>query len=118
MKKIRRNAIFIILLGIISMSAIFYYEYMGKDSKGEIFYNDELIAKEGDSYNYFSREGSIDLLTFKRFSGVETVYVSGQDQTIHLDLNYGIDFGNFKVVIVRQNNEVIVSKMQQIMIPK
>ena len=79
----------------------------GKD----IYDNVEEIAKQGDSYTYQSRVGNIighhATITFKGFSGADTIIQLNQVKTYRVVCETTLQRGRFKVVLITPTLEVI-----------
>jgi hypothetical protein len=76
--------------------------------KEKAFYDDDFIVSEGDSFTYFTRNGSFDNFAFSDFSGTETVCTIDGLQTIEIEMNYQIHKGLFKVVLISPTKEITI----------
>lgn len=84
------------------------------DSKLLIFDDNALILEEGDAFTYSVRTESNEIianqfdLSFRGFSGKETIFTLKTTQPTTLSLQYlsTLSSGQFKVVIVTPDNEV------------
>ena len=79
-----------------------------ENDKSKYFYDDSLIVLEGDSYTYLDKLGNIENLTFKGFSGTETIFSASENMIISLSCEYEISKGEFKVVLINENNEILI----------
>jgi hypothetical protein len=76
--------------------------------KEKAFYDDHFIASEGDSFTYFTRNGSFDHFAFSDFSGTETVCTMVGTQTVTVEINYQISKGLFKFVLISPAKEITI----------
>ena len=75
--------------------------------KGYMYDEPDLIVQEGDSYTYHSKVGTYDSLVFEDFSGTETVYSFNDIETVNIYIDYSINKGKFKVVLIDENFEIL-----------
>lgn len=99
----------ILLFSLLALTSLGCQE----SEKNDIFYDDEIISRRGDSYTYFSRTGSIDHLNFKGFSGAETIYSASEDIQVSLMIDYSITRGKFKVVYIDYDYNVVILERGQ-----
>ncbi|NGZ78016.1 hypothetical protein [Saccharibacillus alkalitolerans] len=110
-KRAKRKTILLGLVGMIMLSGCSTVrETM---AQLQIYGSNELIAQDGDSYSYRSREGAADpegaVLDFRQFSGKQTLWTvnAAEASRVTLDLEMGIDNGKCKLVHVRPDGEVV-----------
>lgn len=75
--------------------------------KSEIYDDFNRIVKQGDSYSYLEKLGDIDALEFKDFSGMETVMYIEEKSILTLEVDYDVDKGKFKIVLISPEQEII-----------
>lgn len=101
------------LFGLILLALIFAGCGIDKDKKS-IYDDDKRIAQEGDSYSFFQRseeekkENHLKL-HYSRFYGVQTLWAFESPKECEINLNYEsqVDKGEFKVVLITPEDEVI-----------
>ena len=84
------------------------------DTKLQIYDNDALILEEADSYTYSVRtENNANVanqfdLTFRGFTGKETIFTLNVNRTTSIDIDYlsDVSSGHFKVVITTPDSKV------------
>lgn len=78
-----------------------------------IFNDEKKIVKEGDSHTYKTRLGSIKNnetdIKFTSFTGSETIYKFKADEENNITFNFNstINNGDFKVVLITPEDEII-----------
>ena len=85
----------------------------GQD-KQKLFDDDAAIIQDGDSFTFVNRTGSTDsdeaiALAYTGFSGVQTIWtmeVSAPSE-VDFEFNSTVDAGEFKVVLVTPDKEVV-----------
>lgn len=81
-------------------------------NQNNIYNNDKIIAGSADSYSYLSRQGQVKdnvaELSFQ-LTGVDTIWSFSTTESKNMTLHYDIKIkqGQFKVVLVNANKEVI-----------
>lgn len=78
----------------------------------DLFDKDDEIVKQGDSYTYQSRLGTVTEntanLSFKSFSGAETIFTFEDLQILNIELSFEVSKGRFKVVLIDPNDEITI----------
>ncbi len=99
----------------IILSILFLFSLTGCtiSDKGEIFYDDEMIARRGDSFTYISRVGDMNHMEFKGFSGTETIYSASDNVNINITFECSITRGEFKVVLIDESDNVSILEVEQ-----
>ena len=82
-------------------------------NQGNIYDDDNIIARDSDSYNYHNRQGSVvnNVAEIKcDLTGMDTLWSFTEQATKEMTLKYDIKLakGDFKVVLVKPNKEVEV----------
>ncbi len=77
-----------------------------------VFDKDDEIIKQGDSYSYYSRLGTVSEntvnLSFKNFYGAETIFTIQDLEILNIEISYEVSKGRFKVVLIDPNDEITI----------
>ncbi len=77
-----------------------------------VFDKEDEIIKQGDSYSYYSRLGTVSEntanLNFKNFYGAETIFTIEDVEILNIEISYEVSKGRFKVVLIDPNDEITI----------